>query len=337
MTLTKAQSRKHAEAIKLLEKEELTFDEKCFVFEHFHEGGDSNNKVASAHFTPYDLANDLKLDIHGHKILDICAGIGILSFAYLNGYDHQYQPKLVCVEINPRYVEVGKKLLPEAEWICGDIFDPEIQKKLKGRGFDTAISNPPFGKNAMGDKKAPRYKGNLFEYAVIDIASDLAEYGAFIIPQGSSPFLYSGVQWYQDCRRPTSRDPQPGQGQANMRKYQPFFDATGIDLSVGAGVDTSIYIEEWRGVAPKTEIVTAEFEEVQAARRAVRAAEVVSEGHTKEITLDDAHNPDYAEFFEGLKEAQGVANSLVDTPEFKALVARSTHNQAVDPVQLALF
>ncbi|MAZ78123.1 MAG: methyltransferase [Legionellaceae bacterium] len=274
MSLNKAQAKQHAQACELLEKDTLTFNERCFVIENFHEGGDSNNKHGSAHFTPYDLANDFKLDVHGPRVLDLCAGIGVLAFAYLHGWDHgERLPQLVCVEMNPRYVEVGRKVLPEAEWIHGDIFDPDIQAMLKERDFTSVISNPPFGKNAMRGRKAPRYKGGLFEYALMDIASDLASYGAFIIPQGSAPFFFSGVQCYQDCRHPLPNDPQPGQAAANMKKYQPFTDATGIDLQAGAGVDTSIYRDEWRGVSPAVEIVTAEFDELQQARVAAEAEE----------------------------------------------------------------
>lgn len=269
MPLNKAQAKQHAKACELLEKDSLTFQERCFVIDHFHEGGDSNNKYGSAHFTPYELANDFKLDVVGPRVLDLCAGIGVLAFAYLHGWDHgDKRPELVCVEINPRYVEVGRKVLPEAEWICGDIFDLELQAELKARYFTSVISNPPFGKNAVRGRKAPRYTGGLFEYALMDIASDLARYGAFIIPQGSAPFFFSGVQCFQDCRNPLPGDPMPGQGAANMRKYQPFTDQTGIDLQPGAGVDTSIYRDDWRGVSPAVEIVTSEFDELQETRAA---------------------------------------------------------------------
>lgn len=148
MTLNKAQAKQHAQACKLLEKDTLTFSERCFVIENFHEGGDSNNKYGSAHFTPYDLANDFKLDLHGPRVLDLCAGIGVLAFAYLHGWDHgERLLELVCMEMNPRYVEVGRKILPEVEWIHGDVFDPDIQAMLKERDFTSVISNPPFDKN----------------------------------------------------------------------------------------------------------------------------------------------------------------------------------------------
>ncbi|MEU6719794.1 hypothetical protein ABZ897_50780 [Nonomuraea sp. NPDC046802] len=47
----------------------------------------------------------------------------------------------MCVEKNPHYVAVGQRLLPEATWICGDVFD--VLSMGLGR-FDTALANPPF-------------------------------------------------------------------------------------------------------------------------------------------------------------------------------------------------
>jgi hypothetical protein len=36
--------------------------------------------------------------------------------------------------------------------------------------------------------------GGEFEYAVIDVASDIANLGVFLIPQGFAPFSYSGCR-----------------------------------------------------------------------------------------------------------------------------------------------
>jgi hypothetical protein len=51
--------------------------------------------------------------------------------------------ELTCVEINPRYFEVGRKLLPEARWINADVFD---WRTLDLGRYDVAIANPPFGR-----------------------------------------------------------------------------------------------------------------------------------------------------------------------------------------------
>ena len=253
MTLTKAQAKAHQIGCELLKKEELSFEECLQVFEKFHEGADVNNRSRAAHFTPLDLASDFAIDVGGSRILDLCAGIGVLTFAYrhFRAWEwHDETHTLVCVERCGEYVEAGKKLLPEAEWILGDILDHGLQEELRARNFSTVIANPPFGKSLMGDKRAPRYSGKLFEYAALDIAATLADSGTFILPQSSSPFRYSGVQCYDDRRG----DPES----TAMKEYRRFAQETGIELHAGCGVDTSIYRDKWKGVSPIVEIVTFE-------------------------------------------------------------------------------
>ena len=74
-------------------------------------------------------------------IIDLCAGIGMLSYPIITklknlGVKFRY----VCIEYNHSYYEVGKKLLPEAEWYCMDVCDVDEIKKLGH--FDIAISKP---------------------------------------------------------------------------------------------------------------------------------------------------------------------------------------------------
>lgn len=109
--LTKEEIKKHNAAIDLLQKDKLTYDEKLFVYENWNEGATSVNSEAGAFFTPFNLANDFGLEIYRDgNVIDLCAGIGMLSFiAY-----HHNRCKVTCVELNPTYYEVGKKLLPEA-------------------------------------------------------------------------------------------------------------------------------------------------------------------------------------------------------------------------------
>lgn len=56
----------------------------------------------------------------------LCAGIGVLSYAaQLECSDRsRCYADITCVELNPHYVEVGKKVVPEATWICADVLDP---------------------------------------------------------------------------------------------------------------------------------------------------------------------------------------------------------------------
>lgn len=92
--------------------------------------------------------------------------------------------------------------MPEATWICGDVLDPFLPDLL-GQ-FDFAIANPPFGRIANNYRKS--YMSGEFEYMVIEAASRIAKEGAFIIPQMSAPFVYSGTEdhrWLQEGRART--------------------------------------------------------------------------------------------------------------------------------------
>ena len=245
--LTKAQAKAHKAACDILAKDELTWGDRWFVLENWQESATHINSIAGAFFTPAGLAGDFAIDVHGHRIIDLCAGIGALSFAhysrcrFADGF-----PDVVCVEKNPDYVAVGRKIFPEATWIEGDIFNlPDL-----GR-FDTAVSNPPFGATQRNGGKAPRYTGDKFEYHLIDIASDIADDGVFIIPQMSAPFAFSGKQCFQ---------------QTPSNHYNKFLEQTGCELTNGCGVDCEYHREDWHGVSVSVEIVLCDFKEARARR-----------------------------------------------------------------------
>lgn len=246
--LTKPQAKLHMQACELLQKDVLTEDDKWFVLENWQESANHVNTVAGAFFTPPGLANDFAIEIGGgcgRRVIDLCAGIGGLSFmCHQRGrWDGKY-PEIVCVELNPDYVAVGKKILPEATWICGSVFElPEM-----GR-FDFAISNPPFGSTPRKSAKGPRYTGDKFEYHVIDVASQLADYGVFIVPQMSAGFRYSGEKHF-------SEDRNDG--------YLRFAEQTGLELASGCGIDCDYYRGDWHGVSVKVEVVTCDFERPEA-------------------------------------------------------------------------
>ena len=246
--LTKQQAAQHAAACDLLQKEVLTHDERLFVLDHWQESANHINSASGAFFTPAGLARHLSIEVAGHKIVDLCAGIGSLAFAAyhgcaLSGGNH---PEITCVELNPDYVEVGRKVLPEATWIVANVL--ELPQSLTG--FDCAIANPPFGR-IRHEGSAPRYRGSEFEYKVIDVASDLADYGVFLLPQSSSPFRFSACRCYEE----TITD-----------KYRRFSEDTAIQLESNCGIDTSVFAEDWRGVSITTEIVLADFEQARARR-----------------------------------------------------------------------
>lgn len=207
--LTKREIQLHDQAVCLLQKEHLSHEDKLFIFENFREDAEHINSKSGAFFTPFGLANDFTLQIpclYGKtiRIIDLCAGIGVLSYAaQLECSDRsRCYADITCVELNPHYVEVGKKVVPEATWICADVLDPFLPDLL-GQ-FDFAIANPPFGRIANNYRKS--YMSGEFEYMVIEAASRIAKEGAFIIPQMSAPFIYSGTEdhrWLQEGRART--------------------------------------------------------------------------------------------------------------------------------------
>lgn len=246
--LTKLQRKNHEQACKLLEKDVLTFDDKIFVLENWHEGANHVNSAAGAFFTPCGLARDFAIDAGGGRsVIDLCAGIGGLMFWLI--VDRRARPedgRLVCVEMNPDYVAVGKKVVPEAEWIQADVLNLPADIGT----FDLAVSNPPFGTTPRKGS-APRYKGRRFEYHVMDVAQDLASYGAFIIPQSSASFVYSGQRHYRE----TITD-----------EIASFQSVTGIEMQSGCGIDTGFYLNDWHDVKPMCEVVTVDFDNSRAAR-----------------------------------------------------------------------
>ncbi|QMV28967.1 hypothetical protein AP1_0260 [Aeromonas phage AP1] len=226
----------HNKAMDLVHSDKvLSWDERRFILENYQEGATQMNGLAGAFFTPAMLARDAMIEVNPDRsVLDLCAGIGGLSFWL-------YDNDITCVELNHEYFEVGKRVVPNANWIRGDAL--EYCDNTNDR-FDFCISNPPFGNiNTSGYKG--RYTGAEFEYKVIEAASKVSEFGVFIIPQMSAGFKYSGVRSFCD------------KDQSN--KYLKFTEQTGIRLEPGCGVDTSIYLSEWHGVSPMVEIATAEF------------------------------------------------------------------------------
>jgi hypothetical protein len=95
--LTKAQSKAHQQAEALLRKETLTLDEKIFVYENWHESAEHDSARSGAFFTPLEFANDFKIEVHGPKILDLCAGTGVLSFCYAHFRHHDRPVDITCL------------------------------------------------------------------------------------------------------------------------------------------------------------------------------------------------------------------------------------------------
>ncbi|HFR2211883.1 TPA: hypothetical protein ACHUVP_003062, partial [Shigella sonnei] len=221
--ISKKESANHNKVMELIHSDKLlTQEDREFIFTNYRGDGIG---ATGAFFTPEILAWDFVLDADcTGDCIELCAGIGRLSYYQ---YLRNKPTHITCVELNPEYVMIGKRVLPEAEWITGNAlqYSPD-------RFYDVAYGNPPFGKISTSKAYTGRYKGSEFEYKVIEHASTFASYGAWIVPQGSAGFVYSGVHCYE--RRESC-------------KYQKFVKDTGYELHPGVGIDTSIYRDEWNG------------------------------------------------------------------------------------------
>jgi predicted RNA methylase len=240
LKISKQDAKKHAEADRLTRLERnLTEDEKDFVIDNWVPGSASIS-LGKAFFTPAPIAHDLAIETHTNpkSVLDICAGIGSLSLAVKRF--RSTVEKLVCVELNEEFVRVGRKIVPEAQWICADVFNEETWKNI-GQ-FDDVISNPPFGKvKRSGDwGQKLQYTANDAEFLVAEIALRHSQWATFVLPQSACPFQYSGKQYYM---------------RVDNEKYNRFNRETGINFHMNCGIDTSVYLDEWKGVRVQVEIV----------------------------------------------------------------------------------
>src|SRR5690348_1627910 len=116
MKLTKPQIKAHKEAMALVDcNRPLKDDEKEFILDNFQEAATHINSAAGAFFTPRGLARDFAIEVNGgsaykQRCIDLCAGIGSLAYAV-----EQNVGSLVCVEVNPEYARIGKRIVPDAE------------------------------------------------------------------------------------------------------------------------------------------------------------------------------------------------------------------------------
>ncbi|MET9134768.1 hypothetical protein [Streptomyces antibioticus] len=157
--LSKEQTKQHNRARELVGLErDLTEEEREFVLDHFHESASMSRTLDGAFFTPSELAGELHHVIPGERIIDLCAGIGRLAWHARDHWNRRWERlpprEIVCVEKDPEYVRVGRRVLPEATWICADVL---AVPGLDLGAFDCAISNPPFGRiKRSGDDGVPR-------------------------------------------------------------------------------------------------------------------------------------------------------------------------------------
>ena len=238
--MSKTKLKLHQETLSMVRSNKaLTMTDKEFILEHYKPYADHNVTDTNAFFTPMVLAQAATIEMPNPdesdgpiRILDLCSGVGMLSFAYYHysGYDTR-NVEIVCVELEPEYVEVGKRILPEATWIQGSIMDTSIFEEL-GK-FDCFVSNPPFMKLGM-------YKGT---YTTSAIGMEVARYGVIIVPQNNCPFKYSGQNQYTE---------------EYNRDYNKFEDKELIRFSVSCIDTDTIEDLKWDDVNIITEVVIVE-------------------------------------------------------------------------------
>ncbi|MFF4121355.1 methyltransferase [Streptomyces sp. NPDC001714] len=275
--LSKELTKQHNRARELVDSERvLTQEEREFVLDHFHESANMGRTLDGAFFTPAELAGELHHVIPGDRIIDLCAGIGRLAWHARDYWNRRWERlpprEIVCVEQNPEYVRVGRRVLPEATWICADVLDVP---GMDLGPFDCAISNPPFGR-IKRSRNAPGYRGPLFEFHVIAVAETLARRGAFIIPRESAPFRIETGFVAQDSPA-----------------YERFHRETGIKLRPNPGIPTDPFRDQWRDASPAVEIVVRNRDEDELEARAEQAARVRQSASARTLrpTVADATTP----------------------------------------------
>lgn len=197
------------------------------------------------YWSPYGMSQDLSVFAprRGH-ILDLCSGIGMLAYRLqqMDSYDKDIE-SITCIEYDPAFVEIGKKILPSARWIYGNAFDKklldDLVKDLPDKRFDLIISNPPFGVDQnKGDYSWLNYQGHR-DLMALEIALRYGKWAYFILPTGSCPFEYS-----------TSRAQQFGyinDPERYSQKFKKFLkENKDIKFNMEAdGIDCSIYKDQW--------------------------------------------------------------------------------------------
>lgn len=264
--LTRRDETDHERAEKLLAlPRELTEDEIMEVFEKFHPGARHLQAKNAAFFTPYTVADVVarNTSIRGNRVLDLGAGIGMLTWAMFKWAYWEPAEEIVCIELNPEYVEVGRRLVPQATWICGDMFNLDLLRSL-GK-FDAVVCNPPFGKGNSGDadKSWLSVKSPL-HFQALEVGLRMSDGAAtFVLPRVDLPWLYSMYPEDVDLAKKFAGARRghefvdPDRHSQNLRRFLKAFPEAHFGC---VSEDVALYVDEWKNVHARVEVVNVGFE-----------------------------------------------------------------------------
>jgi len=241
--LSRQDWKKHEQACELVECDRiLSDDEREFILDNWNPLATNNVGTAGAYFTPREWAEALMVRLSPKgRILDFCSGIGRLAYTAWNwGYDKK---EIVCVEINPDYVKVGKRIIPEATWILGNAYEQALIESLGT--FNQVMSNPPFGKvstvNGNGKWLSTHAQGA--DVMAVEIGARVAGGGVYILPADKTDYNYDKREFQKD--KSISRFLI---GQYPDFNIHPWMAGDAITDDDGKPI-------RWNGAAPKCEVV----------------------------------------------------------------------------------
>lgn len=255
--ISKEQSKRHDEALALLSlSRTLSDDERELVFRQFNPLAEYNVGKNAVYFTPFDLAWEFAVYARGWDnctYVDLGAGIGMLTWALMC---HEGRRKgFTCVEFNKEFVDVGKKLVPEAEWVWGDMFDYDLWGQLGM--FDIGISNPPYGNVFGRDEAAGWLHKGPGHMQAIEVILKVCKGGEVIIPEidcqhdirNNFEERLIGEEYEQAVANGNKHARKAGMNLTRLVKLYP-----GLYLPPEA-TDLEVYRDQWLGAAPNVAIV----------------------------------------------------------------------------------
>lgn len=269
--LSKPETKRHDEAQALLDSNKtLRPDEVWSVLQHWSPMANHNVGVNGIFFTPVGIPQTFGqwISVPGRngkrpRILDLCAGIGSLTYGVDRYYAMDRGCDIVAVEIAQPFVDVGKRLMPQVQWVCGNVFDWQLIQSL-GQ-FDFVVSNPPFGNiKARNGTEWLDYKGAA-DLMVAEIALRVSVNGGlFILPSMHTPYEH-GSPWRSHDEGSNGRDwlpPEYVKWQTKLGGLATML-GTSHDLSYGQADpdndDTSDY--QWKGAKPNVELVEVQMDD----------------------------------------------------------------------------